>query len=129
MQRFAVSRSIECEGGIIRRNERQRNVQAIETKYLGATNYKGSRIKATHQGNVKSVTVGYDHALNLDENHQRAAKTLLDKLGTAGAWDGKMVGGSTRNGMAWVFVEDSLSINASLPIMNGSNGRPLPFQI
>ena len=82
-------------------------MQAIETKYLSATNCKGSRIKATHQGNVKSVTVDYDHALNLDENHHEAAKALMRKLN----WKGEMHGGSTRAGMAWVFVsEDSLMI-------------------
>lgn len=82
-------------------------MQAIETKYLGATNYKGSRIKATHQGNVQSVTVGYDHALNIDGNHHAAAKALMRKL----KWTGEMHGGATKTGMAWVFVnDDSLMI-------------------
>ena len=82
-------------------------MQAIETKYLGATNYRGSRIKATHEGNVESVTLDYNHALNLDENHHEAAKALMHKL----EWKGEMHGGATRKGMAWVFVnENSLMI-------------------
>ena len=82
-------------------------MQTIETKYMGATNYKGSRIKATHEGNAQTITTGYNHALNLDENHQYAARQLMHKL----KWDGEMHGGSTKTGMAWVFVsEDSLVI-------------------
>ena len=82
-------------------------MQAIETKYLGATNYKGSRIKATHQGNAHSVTLGYNHALNLDENHHECAKALMRKL----KWEGEMHGGGTKCGMAWGFVnDDSLMI-------------------
>lgn len=53
-------------------------MQAIETKFFGPTNFKGSRIKA--ECAAGSVTVGYDHALNLEENHIAAAKALVAKL-------------------------------------------------
>ena len=53
-------------------------MQAIKTRYLGPTNFKGSRIKATAQAG--SVTVSYDHALNLDENHAAAARVLMERL-------------------------------------------------
>ena len=53
-------------------------MQAIETKYLGCTNTKPSRIKATCAAG--SITVGYDHALNIDGNHKAAAAALRKKL-------------------------------------------------
>jgi hypothetical protein len=59
---------------------------AIETKYLGPTNYRGSRIKATARDTFssderpKSVTVSMDYALDTDANHERAAMALLPKV-------------------------------------------------
>lgn len=52
--------------------------QAIETKYLGPTNTKGGRVKAT--ADAGSITVEWDHALNIHDNHEAAARALLDKL-------------------------------------------------
>jgi hypothetical protein len=55
--------------------------QAITTRYIGPTNHRGSRIKAScERGNV---TVAYDHAMGVEDNHRAAAKVLLAKLG----WD------------------------------------------
>ena len=48
--------------------------QAIVTKYLGPTNTKGSRIKATCYGG--SLTVSYNHSLTDEENHILAAYEL-----------------------------------------------------
>lgn len=61
-------------------------MQAIVTKYLGPTNTRGSRVKATC--NAGSVTVSWDYALNIDENHEAAFRALATKLGwlTYGAW-------------------------------------------
>lgn len=56
-------------------------MQAIRTRYLGPTNYGGSRIKASAQAG--SVTISYDYALNVDDNHKAAAQALIDKLN----WD------------------------------------------
>ncbi len=53
-------------------------MQAIQTRYLGPTNYRSSRIKAFAAAG--SVTVTYDHGLNLDENHAAAAYALREKL-------------------------------------------------
>jgi len=81
-------------------------MQAIETKCIGPTNHQGKRVKASNQFN-KSVTIGYDYGLEDDANHQVAARAFMRKMG----WRGEMHGGSTRNGMAWVFVsDDSLCI-------------------
>ena len=49
----------------------------VYTKFLDATDTRGSRIKATGMGN--SVTHAYDHALSGQGNHFAAAKKLLEK--------------------------------------------------
>ena len=54
-------------------------MQAIETKYLGPTNSRGSRVKASCQAG--SVTVGWDDALDVDPNHDAAARALIAKFG------------------------------------------------
>ena len=73
-------------------------MQTITTKYLGPTDYKGSRFKATHTGGFASVTLPYDYALSPELNHLAAANALSDKLN----WDGQYVGGHTKDGMVWV---------------------------
>lgn len=72
--------------------------QAIETKYLGPTNHRGSRIKATAQAG--SVTVSYDDALGIDENHEKACRALMAKYG----WSGGVVGGGSASGRGNVYV-------------------------
>ena len=69
-------------------------MQAIQTKYHGPTNVRGSRISATCAAG--RVVVDYDHALNNDQNHKRAAAALLRKLG----WHdrGHVVSGSIKDG-------------------------------
>ena len=58
---------------------------AIETKFLGPTDHRGSRIKAFvrdaySDSNPQSVTIGYRHDLNGDANHEAAAQELLPKV-------------------------------------------------
>lgn len=60
--------------------------QAITTKYLGATNKRGSRVKATAAGG--SVTWEWDDGDSTDGNHIRAAKMLATKMGWRGWWFG-----------------------------------------
>lgn len=60
--------------------------QAIVTKYLGPTDFRGSRVKASCQAG--SMTVSWDDALGTDENHTTAAKALASKLGWHGTWHG-----------------------------------------
>jgi len=79
-------------------------MQVIQTKYLGPTNTKGSRIKAYTEAH--SVTVSYDYALNSEDNHMAAAKVLKDKL----RWNSKMIGGHTEKGIVFMFEKDSYSI-------------------
>lgn len=54
-------------------------MQAIRTRYHGPTNVKGSRISATCERG--RIYVGYDHALNLFENHATAAALLVEQMG------------------------------------------------
>lgn len=78
-------------------------MQSIETKYLGPTNHRGSRIKARSSGG-HSVTISIDHALSTEQNHHRAAVALARKLG----WKGKMVAGghpSRGSGNVYVFID------------------------
>ena len=54
-------------------------MKAIQTKYHGPSNVRGSRISAS-AGRMK-VTLSWDDALDADENHDAAALALCDKLG------------------------------------------------
>ena len=53
--------------------------RAIITKYLSATNTKGSRIKATIPNTNCSVTVSYDHNYSYELVHFEAVKALVKK--------------------------------------------------
>lgn len=44
------------------------NYHIIKVKYLGATNFRGSRVKMTSDRFKQSVTISYDHALNSIED-------------------------------------------------------------
>lgn len=72
--------------------------QAIVTTFYGPTTHRGARIRALAQAG--SVTVQYDHALNGQDNHKRAAKALAEKLN----WHGFWVMGGLPNGTSDVFV-------------------------
>ena len=58
--------------------------QAITTRFIPCTNYRESRVKASAEAG--SMTVGWDHALNVDENHAEAARALIAKFGWHGQW-------------------------------------------
>lgn len=82
-------------------------MQAIVTKYLGPTNSRGARIKATARAG--SITVSYNHVRDVEQNHKRACVMLVDKLGWvekegvayAGVWH---AGGLPNGDMCHVFV-------------------------
>ena len=74
--------------------------KAIQTKFLSATDYRGSRIKASANG-VKSFTLSYPHELDSYEAHLKAAKGLADRQG----WDYELVGGTLLNeDYAWIMM-------------------------
>ena len=73
---------------------------AIQTKYLGATNTKGARIKAW-TCNGQSITVSMDYEYSGAEAFWPAAKALIKKYN----WTGDYVAAGTDVG--YVFVNKS----------------------
>lgn len=74
-------------------------MQSISTKYVGASNTRGARIKATSASGI-SVMVPFDYGMATEvEAHGLAAQALAKKLG----WSGVMVAGSTKDGHVFVF--------------------------
>ena len=59
---------------------------AIKTKYLGPTEYRGARIKATEMDSYnqnerkKSVTIPYDYGFTHERLHRDAAELLLPQV-------------------------------------------------
>ena len=53
-------------------------MQAIKTKYMGPTNHKCARIKATCASG--SIIISYDNGLRVQEAHEQAAKALCAKF-------------------------------------------------
>lgn len=85
-------------------------MQAIETKYLGPTNTKGSRIKASAQAG--SVTVGYEHR-SLEKEHDEALRALVTKLEWWGVWArGEKVDGT---GNVYVCISARNRIGVRIP--------------
>ena len=54
-------------------------MNAIVVKYLGPTNRRGSRMKATD--GILTATINYDDALNASKNAENAARSLIQKRG------------------------------------------------
>ena len=75
-------------------------MQAIYTKYLGPTNARGSRIKATIASG-ESVTIGYPHDKHEGaEAHAQAALALCQRL----TWSGELIAGALHDGYVFVFA-------------------------
>lgn len=80
---------------------------AIQTKYLGPTNHRGSRVKAIARRRDTgafpmrelALTDSWDHGSNAEDNHARVAKLLAVQSG----WSGTFVGGAL-DGSGYVFV-------------------------
>lgn len=74
-------------------------MQAILTKHIGATNTKPSRIKA-YSASGLNVTINFPYLDHEEDNYRAAAVELCEKYG----WKGELVGGSTKEGYAFVFM-------------------------
>ena len=72
-------------------------MQAIQTRYLPATDTRGSRIKAWCEAG--SVTIGYPHELSGQAVYRKAAQALADKY----KWPYKYLGAQLTN-KDYVFV-------------------------
>ena len=76
-------------------------MQSINTKYLPATNTRGSRIKAyASYAKELNLTIGYDYSLDTQEAHAKAAMQLAEQL----KWGGHWVCSDSENGRGYVFV-------------------------
>ena len=93
-------------------------MQAIKTKYYGATNYRSARIKATCEAG--QITIPWSYDLGTEANHDSARKSLQLKISrenerrfanytcASDPWIQPMIGGALPNneGYAFVFVGD-----------------------
>ena len=75
-------------------------MQAIVTRYLGPTNHRGARIKATC--NACGVTIPYPYELSGAAVHRAAADALMLKMG----WQATLYCGGLPNG-GYAFVQVS----------------------
>ena len=66
--------------------------QAIIIKVLGATNTKGTRIKASTKSS--SVTMSFDYSAGNEQRITKAVDELMNKLG----WSGEYIIGHLPNG-------------------------------
>lgn len=85
-------------------------MQAIKTKYLPATNYKGSRIKAEYYDG--SIVISYDYSMSIVDLHRLAATKLIAKLG----WGMPILHtGELKDGMVHVLSYPNPIDNLDLP--------------
>ena len=82
-------------------------MKAIKTTFIPAGNVRGSRIKASDCDH-NSITLSWDHGLDADQNHAKAAQALRDKMG----WTGAMIGGGLKDCFVWTFAKSRLQVVA-----------------
>lgn len=81
----------------------------IITRYLGPTNYRGSRVVATHKRDSETtwrITLSWDHALTDSQNHQAAAMALVNRwlFGDGSVTFALAARGHDHDCYAWVAV-------------------------
>lgn len=76
-------------------------MQAIRTVYLGPTDTRGSRIKATCEGGTTTVPYPHEKSSGADA-HSVAAIALARKLG----WHGRFAAGGLKDSYVFVFCSD-----------------------
>lgn len=83
--------------------------QAITTRFLRPTSFRGARVRA--KAAATTIIVSWDYSLNEPENHTVAAKQLAELMGWAGLW----VGGSlpSEDGYAFVTRLNNTSLDQS----------------
>lgn len=75
-------------------------MQAIVTKYLAPTDFRGTRVKATCSAG--HVIIDWDYGISAEDNHELAANALMFRFGWIG---NKLIGGTLPNGdYCWVMV-------------------------
>lgn len=74
-------------------------MKAIATRFVGATDHRGSRIIATDGDN--RLVLPYPHELDGDAAHDAAAVAFCRKL----KWTGRLARGGTKTGNVYVFTD------------------------
>lgn len=84
-----------------------RHWQGIVTKYLGPTDFRSSRVRATSR--FHTIIVPWDSELGVYENHEAAARALTYKMGQGRPsvvcgpeWE--LIGAESPDGKGYVFV-------------------------
>ena len=100
----ASTRAARSESGIyiLNHDKKGKAMKAITVKYLGPTNFRGSRLRA-FDSDGNSVTIPFPHNLHHDYAYREAAKELCRKM----KWHGKLCEGGTKEGSVFVFVNDT----------------------
>jgi len=96
-------------------------MQAICTKYIGPTNFKGSRIKAYCESGL-SVTIPNPDKELMEDSHRVAVAVFLEKFG----WPGTALEwrpGATKSGWAWVFSPRFVVLLQAPQDINGNPRR------
>lgn len=94
--------------------------QAIVTKWLCPTNVRGSRVKAIAAAG--SVTLSWNHSLNPEQNHARAAEALANKFKWRGHWFG---GGMPKDsGYAFICVDSKDDMTLAGNALFSTAGQP-----
>ena len=78
-------------------------MQYINTKYLRPTNTLGGRIKAKASSADQTLTIAYDHALDCEQAHAKAAMMLANLLD----WKGEYAAGGNDTGYVFAFIGGS----------------------
>lgn len=85
-------------------------MQAIRTKYHGATNTRGSRISAKCE--AKTIYVSFNHVLDTEGNHKAACIALKEIMNWAApirAYSAPMLGGYFEGCYYWVWSNEYLT--------------------
>lgn len=79
-------------------------MQAITTRFLSPTNFRGSRVKV--QCDAGSLVVAWDYSKGPDDNHDAACAELVKRLGwdTYGAWIGGTLAPCEKSARCYVCV-------------------------
>ncbi len=80
---------------------------AIHTKYVGATNTRGARIKATcvrDKDSKWTASVSFDYAADSETRHAQAAKALLAKFAPGLQEETLWCCGNTLDNLGYVFA-------------------------
>jgi hypothetical protein len=73
-------------------------MKAIITKYIPASNYRQSRVKATAEG-VKPITLPWDYSLSTEDNHLWVALELC----ASQSWKNDLISGALPDQSGYAF--------------------------